>query len=584
MAYANWIQKIVLALYRLLISLKLAVLLIMALIVVLAAGTIIESLHGAAAARILIYNSSWFSAIIVFLVLNVLSVALSRLPWRKKHVGFVMTHCGILMILTGSLITKYYMIDGQIAITKGDSESQITLPQSFVMVQSEDRARIWVYRVPQKAFSWEGRDSMGDGSGPFSLYLLNFYPQAEVVEGIKGAARGPAALHVRLYNDRVDYESWIVKGDPRMGSIDMGPARIVFAEEFLKKAPTEDFSEESYLAFQIGESTVSVPVKEGMELPATVPLKDTSYKVTLYQVFRHGVVAGGKLIDRAEETGSNVWVNPAVKLRLEGEGIREEHTVFAKFPDFPTIHGHAPKPSGVSIRFHVPGVDEIQAASHEIRFVNNEDGKLMVQLKSNNEITTGEVAVGQDVETGWMDLNLHVSEFFPHSETEFNFIPRPNTSDQEGLASAIRLKIGEGDEKEEVWLHQGKHKVVRLGDKKYTLTYSLKRIPMGFKLKLVDFIKTNYPGTDNPASFSSDVVLMDAMHGVSKEAHISMNEPLDYRGFKIYQSGYLQVPGEPEVSIFAVSRDPGILVTYAGSIVMILGIIVMIVLKKQVRT
>ena len=61
-----------------------------------------------------------------------------------------------------------------------------------------------------------------------------------------------------------------------------------------------------------------------------------------------------------------------------------------------------------------------------------------------------------------------------------------------------------------------------------------------------------------------------------------MNEPLEYRGFKIYQSGYQmpEEPGQPEVSIFSVGQDPGVPFQYAGTIIMVGGVITMFFTRK----
>ena len=90
----------------------------------------------------------------------------------------------------------------------------------------------------------------------------------------------------------------------------------------------------------------------------------------------------------------------------------------------------------------------------------------------------------------------------------------------------------------------------------------------------------NYPGTDRPASFESDVTLKDDMRGVVKDVKVSMNEPLDYRGYKIYQSGYNLVEGQPDISVFAVGKDPGVPVKYLGVIVMIIGIMIMFYTRR----
>ncbi|MBI4864324.1 MAG: cytochrome c biogenesis protein ResB, partial [Candidatus Riflebacteria bacterium] len=71
-----------------------------------------------------------------------------------------------------------------------------------------------------------------------------------------------------------------------------------------------------------------------------------------------------------------------------------------------------------------------------------------------------------------------------------------------------------------------------------------------------------HPGTNQPASFSSDVFVDDVEKGVKGTRTISMNEPLVHRGWTFYQSSYVE--GSPMTSIFQVTYDPGGRIAYLG--------------------
>jgi len=98
-----------------------------------------------------------------------------------------------------------------------------------------------------------------------------------------------------------------------------------------------------------------------------------------------------------------------------------------------------------------------------------------------------------------------------------------------------------------------------------------------FSLRLVDFRMDTYPGTMQPSGFASDVVVTDP-DGKSFPAHIWMNHPLHHRGFSVFQSSYqrARTPGGPEASIFSVSKDPGQDVAFAGYIIGIAGMLIVV--------
>src|SRR2546423_11009896 len=94
------------AVFVLCASLKLAVVLLAVLIVGAIAGTLWESSFDAKVARAYVYGAPWFNAWLLLLAANLTVSALSRWPWRKHHVAFLVTHIRIITLLTGSLIGR----------------------------------------------------------------------------------------------------------------------------------------------------------------------------------------------------------------------------------------------------------------------------------------------------------------------------------------------------------------------------------------------------------------------------------------------------------------------------------------------
>lgn len=97
------------------------------------------------------------------------------------------------------------------------------------------------------------------------------------------------------------------------------------------------------------------------------------------------------------------------------------------------------------------------------------------------------------------------------------------------------------------------------------------RTPLPFSLKLNDFEKDVYPGTDMARSYRSDIILHDgelAWHSI-----ISMNEPLRYKGYTFYQSSFLRNEGE-EITVLAAVKNAGRLFPYISSIIICIGLLI----------
>lgn len=120
-------------------SLKLTVVLILLLGVVLAAGTIKESLHGTEAGRA-VYYSPWFFAMQGLFCLNLIAALVDRWPRNRWRVGFAITHLSMVVIFLGAVATYVYKVEGQIALWEGETTDAIT--------QHGDHGEISHYPLP----------------------------------------------------------------------------------------------------------------------------------------------------------------------------------------------------------------------------------------------------------------------------------------------------------------------------------------------------------------------------------------------------------------------------------------------------
>ena len=556
------------SIFKFFASLRLAIFLLLALALVFAIGTFLESAYGTETAKLLVYRSLWLNGLLVLLTLNLAASALDRLPWKKKHVGFVLTHTGIIILLLGSLVTRAYGVEGQMAVREGSSASRIILNEAMLQVFSKELGPLGLFKIPAQAFPWQGKKKLG-AVGASKVSLLRYYPKSKREEKIEAASEGPAALQVALESSFMKASHWLILDDPEKEQILLGPAELRFSREPMAPKP-EAPETPGFLEFQFdGMSTpIQIPLPEST--PQKIALAGTPYQITIQRILRDAAVDQNRLLDQSQE-----WRNPACELILEGKGIKEKHTVFSNFPDFPTLHGMKPSEAGVHIYYRRPGEAASADPKNELRFIWREGRPPLYQIRKGKEISEGEIRLGEEKETGWMDFKFRVEHYHPHARARSNFEKAPVNHPSEEDFSAVQIQLGEGAGAKTLWLGQGDNETLSQGGHSYEILYGLRTLPVGFRLELRDFRVENYPGTSRPVSFESDVTLKDDSAGVKREATIRMNQPLSTRGFKIFQSGYQQNPGEREVSIFTVAKDPGVPIKYFGSIVLIGGILAM---------
>ena len=116
----------------------------------------------------------------------------------------------------------------------------------------------------------------------------------------------------------------------------------------------------------------------------------------------------------------------------------------------------------------------------------------------------------------------------------------------------------------------------QLGGLNFSLSYGSKYYQTPFFIGLNDFQLERYPGSNSPASFASEVTLID---GEEKTNHrIFMNNVLDYHGYRFFQSSYDQ---DELGTVLSVNHDFwGTWISYLGYLMMTVGMIATMFSKK----
>ncbi len=571
-------MKWAIACFKFFASLKLAVFLLVVLGIAFGTGTFIESSYGTDVAQVLVYRTPWLGLLLILLALNLLASALDRMPWKKKHIGFLTTHLGIILILGGSLISQAFGIEGQLQIQEGKTESRMTLADPLLQVVSVESGASWTFLMDRHVFPWHSRKELvSDESSPLKVNLLTDYPKAKLVETVRKSETGFSALHVALRGSMATSENWLFLDNPSRNLVNLGPATVRFETEPIE-LPKEEKTGLGTLKFQFESGTSDEIKLDQKKLGKKFSLVDTPYQVQVKRILRNAAVEGNKLVERTGSSPALGESNPAVELLLEGEGLSEYHTIFAKFPEFPTLHGLKPSEAHVRITYEVPEFSSA-TSKNELRFIYQSKNLPHYQIKHGNDLKEGKVELGKEVETGWMDFKFVVDAYVEHAALDETYKPLPNSSQNTEVLPAIQVEFEKGGEEKSVWLPQGEINHISIGGSDYHVMYGLKTKPLGFQIGLRRFMIETDPGSERPASFKSEVTLKDASRGIRRDQIIQMNEPLKHRGFKVYQSAYHIEPGEPNISIFTVARDPGNPMKYSGAVIMVSGILMLFYIK-----
>jgi hypothetical protein len=624
-------------------SLKLAVVLLAVLIVAAIAGTIYESSFDAKVARAYIYGAPWFNLWLVLLGTNLACSALSRWPWRKHHLAFLITHLGIITLLIGSLIGRIWGDEGTITLFKGEpptnrllvDERQLRVHDVDGIVKGYPAEFLHHPPTPQRP-----RD-LGLLAGGAHLQIVDYAPAIEGKLNPKPVNDGGApALHftiaTAMMNQRLD--AWLLADDPQHGNFSMGLANIelkrgtanaVAAGVPPAAQPTrlppqneEVDLEESIFAFSKAPDEQIGRVRKGGSTGAKVRLsapKDGNKGQVV-------ISSGDKeaRFDVAENLGREVVIDgTSFTLKIENywPDFRIENgkpTSLSDQPNNPvvlvTIHGKGNPIAAAETNPHGSGKELAatggppampapgeEAPNHLTLFVAD-DGVITYELASRkNGKSSGKIDLNKPLPTGWADWQLVVDKTVPHAMQRMDFTP--GKSEQTSTASSatdlpdgLLIRIQQNVEIIEQWVPAGWQITIpirqrpdspeRTSPNEISVAYGWKTVSLPIGLELLDFEVKRNEGSDSPAGFKSTLRVVTA-GGETATGACWMNNPFSFPGtwrhtwtgltYKISQASWN--PENLNQSTVQILRDPGWLLKWIGSLLVVVGVFMMFYLQ-----
>lgn len=135
-------MKLVKTLFHFLGGVYLAIGLITISAIMVIVGTFIESSTGSHLfAAEWTYNHPLFQLILWLFFINILFAALRRWPYKWKHVPFLITHLGLLMILGGAILKNRLGLQGHLDLWEGSGNQHVLLPYTTALQIEEKTTR-----------------------------------------------------------------------------------------------------------------------------------------------------------------------------------------------------------------------------------------------------------------------------------------------------------------------------------------------------------------------------------------------------------------------------------------------------------
>jgi cytochrome c-type biogenesis protein CcsB len=153
---------------------------------------------------------------------------------------------------------------------------------------------------------------------------------------------------------------------------------------------------------------------------------------------------------------------------------------------------------------------------------------------------------------------------------------------EENPTDKLTFDVTVGDETKQLVVEGGQYNIespaeISVGGLRFRVNYGAQEIELPFHIKLRDFQLTNYPGSQSPMSYASEITVIDPKE--TFDFRIFMNHILNYKGYKFFQSSY-NITDEYEETRLSVNHDYwGTMITYIGYYLLFFGMMLSLVIK-----
>lgn len=262
------------------------------------------------------------------------------------------------------------------------------------------------------------------------------------------------------------------------------------------------------------------------------------------------------------QASDKVWAVPAIRLHLKND--RLNLTQWVKMDEGEGLGEINFGPARVILASQkMSAVD-----GNVLVIVPEKTGDLHYQLftkRDPKKVRTGRVKEGGTFDTGWMGIQISILRYLPRAEELVTYQKRERPTPMTRPAILIE------NQGRRQWISQNAYWRSKVQGQTVFLAFGQRRVDLGFPLTLKKFEVGHYQGTNRASSYESLVEVPEL-----GESKISMNEPLKYGGLTFYQASFEQnEKGEPVASILSVNRDPGRPLKYLGSLMIVLGTILL---------
>ena len=557
-------------------SLQLALILLATIGLACAIATFTESNFNSRIAQAYIYKAPWFQIWLGVLCVNLFAVTLTRWPWQKKHIGFVVTHYGIITLLIGAMIGMQTGFEGNVTLRKNAPPiSRVTTGKSIVQLESPADSALYLMPFDAETASPSGRrprifhvpgTKLRVVADDFSANLVQeqrFVPS----EGTEGVPSALLRLSSKMAGQTVEIS--LALSETRRSRRTFSASRGSSFDRTFRRSPPPRCQRPKWYSPTMRRSR-----KRGARRPA----------------FPSGLAKRGRKSVSFRPTASErptsatrSWIagSRGGRGRRRGEllaGFRDEERKAGKQVGSPE------QPCGADPNFETPGKPGRQPETKP-RACSKRRRCGLSALAHRTIVASERRPQAILLFSAGRIGRRNLVQFLPKARLVTEIKPGPPLSKGEQGLPGFRahLESPDGRRGEDRWVASGEITALTDGSQIVRMGYGLEAKPLPFSLRLLNFEVPRDEGTDTPSNFIATIEFRDSSTGATKTSFAKMNHPASFPGtptanltgfnYKFSQAEWN--PRDLDETTLQVLYDPGWLPKWIGSLGICLGIAIM---------
>ncbi len=568
-------------------SIQWAGILLTTIAVACAVATVMESKVSTDLARRYIYHAPWFHVWLICLCINLFCVTLTRLPWKRKHYGFVITHFGIITLLFGAMIGSWFGFEAFANLKKGEEPLyRLTQNESVMIVQSPKDHFFYSIPLPVETLKLSEKKPK-----IFTIPDSNYYlsvdahsPQLarvpELIPSTESASSDGAIIEFssELAGQKISFPFTHATAEPQISDF-FQMARVVWVNEIASFEKKINQWSETQMVFEKVEPIISNSSGLFSGYRFQVQTNDKK-EITLFVEMPNG----------KKETFPISKKFPQI-LNL-GSAVTQA-TVNGYWADFEMKEGKpstkSSNPDNPALLIRLEGKQSIDPRPHLLIAPLDPEHLAFSLIRNGKSYANGKLKNGVPVSTGWGPWTVVVKSIQPHALLQYRIEPQALPSPD--LIPGVRVQLLDPEKRplsDKKWIFSGETETMAISSTQVIqMAFGLKTRPIDFGVQLNHFEVPRDEGSDTPAGFISTLWFYNSDHRVMREDHAEMNYPATYPGgfwrsviglnYKFSQASWN--PENLEESTLQVLYDPGWPLKWIGSLMISFGIIIMFYFK-----